>query len=392
MREGTAVERIGRYALTRRLGAGSFATVWQGRDEDLDVDVAVKVLADNWAANDDVRARFLAEARLMRRIRDHRIVRVYDIGTLPDGRPYFVMDLATGGSLEDLRRRRTSPTLALHLSAEAARCLHVLHEHGVVHRDVTPGNLLLDGDPLAGGHVVLADLGVAKELVVGHGSTMTAGTPAHMALEQATGHGTLDRRADVYSLASVCSTLLTGEPPYPVRTLADLLSRDPHAVPPPVAASVGAPPELDHLLAAALSPVPGRRPPTAAVLADELDGILARMGGVRAAPPGEAPDDATVLRPSGPGWSVPPPGSAPPQPRHPGSVPLYTPSSIPPGQPAPGPGQPQPLPWTVPTRLAPPRTAPAPVPRRSPAFALFVTVVSLLTFVLALSLTVITLG
>lgn len=379
------MERIGRYALTRRLGAGSFATVWQGRDAELDVDVAVKVLADNWASNDDVRARFLAEARLMRRIRDHRIVRVYDIGTLPDGRPYFVMDLATGGSLEDLRRRRVGPTLALHLSAEAARCLHVLHEHDVIHRDVTPGNLLLDGDPLAGGHVVLADLGVAKEMVVGKGSTMTAGTPAHMALEQATGRGTLDRRADVYSLASVCFTLLTGEPPYPVRTLADLLSRDPHAVPPPVAASIAAPPELDHLLAAALSPVPGRRPPTAAVLADELDGIVARMGGVRLAPPEPAPSDATVLRPSGPGWSVPSPSSAPPQPQRPGSVPLYTPTSIPPRQPGPA-YRPQTL--TTPTVPTPPPAR----PRRSPAFALFVTVVSLLTFVLVMSITVITLS
>ncbi|SDD99843.1 serine/threonine-protein kinase [Auraticoccus monumenti] len=384
------MERIGRYGLTRRLGAGSFATVWQGRDEELDVDVAVKVLADNWSANDDVRGRFLAEARLMRRIRDHRIVRVYDIGTLPDGRPYFVMDLATGGSLEDLRRRRVGPTLALHLSSEAARCLHVLHEHDVIHRDVTPGNLLLDGDPLAGGHVVLADLGVAKEMVVDKGSTMTAGTPAHMALEQATGHGILDRRADVYSLASVCFTLITGEPPYPVRTLADLLSRDPHAAPPPVAASIGAPPELDHLLAAALSPVPGRRPPTAAVLADELDGIVARMGGVRLAPPQPAPDDATVLRPSGPGWSVPSPGSAPPQPQRPGAVPLYTPTSIPPRQPAPGPAYRQSTPPTLTTPTVP--TPPAPRPRRSPAFALFVTVVSLLTFVLALSVTVIALG
>ena len=83
---------IGRYRLVRRIGAGSFATVWLGHDDDLDVPVAVKVLADNWASNNDVRNRFLWEARIMRRIHDRRLVPVYDIGTLDDGRPYFVMD------------------------------------------------------------------------------------------------------------------------------------------------------------------------------------------------------------------------------------------------------------------------------------------------------------
>ncbi|MVA76737.1 protein kinase [Auraticoccus sp. F435] len=383
------MDRIGRYVLSRRLGAGSFATVWQGRDEELDVDVAVKVLADNWAANEDVRARFLSEARLMRRIRDPRIVRVYDIGTLPDGRPYFVMDYAAGGSLEDVRRRRVAPTLALHLAAEAARCLHVLHEHDVIHRDVTPGNLLLDGDPLTGGHVLLADLGVAKEMVAEMASTMTAGTPAHMALEQATGNGALDRRADVYSLASVCFTLLTGEPPFPVRTLADLMARDPHAAPPPVAASVGAPPELDHLLAAALSPVPGRRPPTAQVLADELDALVARMGGVqRTTRPPVARDDATVLRPSGPGWSL-PPTTTRPQPA--ATAPFYPPTPLPAGSPGSVPPHHPGTPATLPPRPQPHPVGFAPVPaapRRSWGFPTFVAVVSVLAFVLALSVTV----
>lgn len=97
-----AMDSIGRYRLIRRIGAGSFATVWLGHDDDLDVPVAVKVLADNWASNSDVRSRFLAEARIMRRIHDRRLVQVYDIGTLDDGRPYFVMDYVDGGSLNDL--------------------------------------------------------------------------------------------------------------------------------------------------------------------------------------------------------------------------------------------------------------------------------------------------
>lgn len=293
------MDSIGRYRLTRRLGSGSFATVWLGHDDDLDVPVAVKVLADNWASNDDVRNRFLAEARLMRQIRDDRIVRVYDIGTLDDQRPYFVMDYADAGSLEELRKQRIDSRRALQLCAEAGRALHVLHTHDVIHRDVTPGNILLSTRKDGGVHVLLADLGVAKSMIDEVGQTMTAGTPAYMALEQATGVGVLDHRADVYSLAAVTYAMLTGRPPFPVRTLAELLARDPNELPAPVAAHVGAPPALDALLAAALSPQPGRRPPSATVFASALDEIATQMTGTSmtgAAVP--ARTDATVLRPS----------------------------------------------------------------------------------------------
>jgi serine/threonine protein kinase len=276
-------QMIGRYRLTRRLGSGSFATVWQGHDDDLDVPVAVKVLADNWADNADVRNRFLSEARIMRRIRDPRIVRVYDIGTLDDpngsetDRPYFVMDYADGGSLESLRKRGLPPVQALRLCAEASRALHVLHQHDVVHRDVTPGNILLNRANSGEMQVLIADLGVAKSMVGESGATMTAGTPAYMAIEQATGIGQFDHRADVYSLTAVTYAMLTGRPPFPVRTLADLLGRDVNAEPAPIAAQLGAPASLDGLILSGLSPQPGRRPPTATVLADALDQIANEM-------------------------------------------------------------------------------------------------------------------
>jgi serine/threonine protein kinase len=128
-----AMDSIGRYRLIRRLGAGSFATVWLGHDDDLDVPVAVKVLADNWASNSDVRNRFLAEARIMRRIPDRRLVQVYDIGTLDDGRPYFVMDYVDGGSLNDLRQQGINPVRALRLCADACRALDVLHSNDIIH-------------------------------------------------------------------------------------------------------------------------------------------------------------------------------------------------------------------------------------------------------------------
>ncbi|HVD20193.1 MAG TPA: serine/threonine-protein kinase, partial [Propionibacteriaceae bacterium] len=191
------MESIGRYRLVRRIGAGSFATVWLGHDDDLDVPVAVKVLADNWAANSDVRNRFLAEARIMRRIHDRRLVQVHDIGSLEDGRPYFVMDYIDGGSLNELRQHGIEPVRALRLCAEACRALDVLHANDIIHRDVTPGNLLLSTTTNGDAQVLIADLGVAKSMVDAVGATMTAGTPSYMAPEQAMGVTPLDKRVDI---------------------------------------------------------------------------------------------------------------------------------------------------------------------------------------------------
>ena len=271
------MDSIGRYRLVRRLGAGSFATVWLGHDDDLDVPVAVKVLADNWASNDDVRNRFLAEARIMRRIHDRRLVQVHDIGTLDDGRPYFVMDYIDGGSMNDLRRQGIHPVRALQLCAEACRALEVLHAHDIIHRDVTPGNLLLSRT--ANGHtqVLIADLGVAKSMLDAVGATMTAGTPSYMAPEQAMGITQLDRRVDIYSLAAVTYAMLTGHPPFLVRSIADILARDPSQPPEPIAERLGAPTTLDGVMISGLAADRSLRPPTALLLAEGLDTIANQM-------------------------------------------------------------------------------------------------------------------
>ena len=268
---------IGRYRITGRVGAGSFATVFRGLDTTLEVPVAVKVLADNWSTNDDVRARFLAEAKLLRRLSDERIVRVYDIGTTERGQPYFVMDLADGGSLENLRKQLVAPGLALRLCAEAARALDVLHRNQLVHRDVTPGNVLLANTP-GGVRVMMADLGVAKSLLDEVRDTMTAGTPAYMAPEQARSTQ-LDQRSDLYSMGAVTHALLTGRPPFPVKSLQELLNRNPGIGPAPIAAQIGAPPMLDEVLAATLSPDPNRRPQTALQLAAALDRLAETLPG-----------------------------------------------------------------------------------------------------------------
>lgn len=266
----TTPAQIGRYQLIRRIGAGAFATVWLGHDPEFDVAVAIKVLADNWAADPGIRERFLSEARFLRRIRDRRVVHVYDIGTLDDGRPYFVMDYLDGGSLEDLRKARVAPAEALRLCAEAARGLDVLHRHHLVHRDVTPGNLLLSTRPDGSRMVVVADLGVARSVVDSSSGSMIVGTPSYMAPEQA-GSGAVDHRADGYALCAVAYALLTGYPPFRVERVTDLLTRPLTAEPAPIAAQVGAPAALDGLFRSGLATDPHRRPPTAAILADAFD-------------------------------------------------------------------------------------------------------------------------
>ena len=277
------MEMIDRYRITGRIGSGSFATVYQGHDDTLDVAVAIKVLAENWSTNDDVRGRFLAEARLLRRLSDERIVRVYDIGTTDRGQPYYVMDIANGGSLDQLRKRRVQPGLALRLCAEATRALEVLHKHQLVHRDITPGNVLLNNTK-SGVKVLLADLGVAKSLLDEDRDTMTAGTPAYMALEQAKSTQ-LDQRSDLYSMGCVAYALLTGHPPFPIKTLQDLLSRNSAIGPVPIAEQIGAPTSLDTFFASVLSPDPNRRPQTAAQLAKAFDHFAAQLpGGVLYSP------------------------------------------------------------------------------------------------------------
>ncbi|MFC8506344.1 serine/threonine-protein kinase [Streptomyces sp. NPDC057411] len=263
------MRKLGRYLLLERLGAGSFATVWKAYDPELDTEVAVKVLADNWAANADVRERFLAEARLLRRIASPRVVRVHDVGVQED-RPYFVMDYVRGGTLEDLVGR-CEPQEALRLAAEAGYAVQVLHEAGVVHRDVKPSNLLLADGP-APAAVLVADLGSAKQLADASGLTVTTGTPAYMAPEQAFQTGGFDGRADVYALAVVAYELLTGKKPFgPGGRATALMTEQPTASTlPALPAEAQLPPNVALLLRAAMSVEPADRPPTARAFADAL--------------------------------------------------------------------------------------------------------------------------
>jgi hypothetical protein len=220
---------IGRYRVRERLGSGAFATVWLATDEALDSLVAVKVLAENWAHHVDVRTRFTQEAQIMRRADSDRLVRVFDVGELPDGRPYLVMTYADGGTLADLLAAGPLPVdVAVRMAADIARGVAVLHAAGAIHRDLKPSNILLrtaapealHKTPYETEHpqVLVADLGLAKAIAHASGFTVVAGSPGYMAPEQTVPGGGIDVRADVYAIGALAFHMLTGGPPRNGRT------------------------------------------------------------------------------------------------------------------------------------------------------------------------------
>lgn len=204
---------IERYRVDRRIGSGGFATVWLARDDLLDSDVAVKVLADNWTDRLDVRSRFTEEARILRRADSDHVVRVHDVGELADGRPYFVMTYADLGTLEDRLLHGPIPVGdALRFARGVARGLAVLHGLHVVHRDVKPSNVLFAtrrDEP--GERILIADLGLARAVAHASGFTLAAGTPGYMAPEQGVVGGSVDQRADVYGLGALLVHMLCGK-------------------------------------------------------------------------------------------------------------------------------------------------------------------------------------
>ncbi|MFF1810190.1 serine/threonine-protein kinase [Streptomyces sp. NPDC058251] len=266
-----SLERIGRYRLDRRLGAGGFGVVWLAHDDVLEATVAVKVLSENWVDHLDIRERFLSEARLLRRADSNRVVQVYDIGELPDGRPYFVMEYADGGTLADRIEAGPLPVVeALRLTALAARGAAALHEAGIVHRDIKPSNVLLRTSSGGSDRLLLADLGLAKSLAQASGLTMAAGSAGYTPPEQAAPGSGIDARADVYSLGALGYHLVTGTVPGP-----------PGKVVRPDRLRTDLAPDVQRALLRAMEPDRERRWPTAGGFAAELE----RLAGLGATAP-----------------------------------------------------------------------------------------------------------
>jgi serine/threonine-protein kinase len=290
-----------RYALERELGRGGMATVWLARDLRHDRPVALKLLLLHLAAALGPE-RFQREIRLAARLQHPHILTVLDSGET-DGRLWFTMPYVEGESLRDrLRRERQLPLdAALRIAVEAARGLAYAHQHGVIHRDVKPENILLTRD----GSTLVADFGIARALGGEEGLTetgMAVGTPSYMSPEQAAGDKSLDARTDQFSLAAVLYEMLAGEPPWTGAT-AQAIAAKRLSEPAPSVRTVrpNLPAELDEAIRRALAPVAADRFDSLEQFAQALTMVDGRTGGQAdrsAAPTIGASSAGTVGRPA----------------------------------------------------------------------------------------------
>jgi WD40 repeat protein len=239
------------------------AVVYRARDERLRRWVALKVIAPEFSSDDEFRRRFVAESLAAARVDDPHVIPVYEAGQA-DEVLFIAMRLVNGADLWGVLRREgaLSPGRALELLSPVASALDAAHAVGLVHRDVKPGNILVDEQRGRPDHVYLADFGVSKGAVAGitlTGSGTTVGTPGYSAPEQVQGHD-VDGRADQYALACVAYELLTERAPYerdqPLAVLLAHLSAQPPSL---AARRPGMPAAADRVIARALAKQPEQR-------------------------------------------------------------------------------------------------------------------------------------
>ena len=265
------------YTIEGEIGRGGMGVVYQARDERLKRQVAIKVLPPELAFREEIRIRFLREAETAARLSHPHIVPIHSVGEGPDGLVYFVMAYVDGESLAArLKRRGRLPAEeARRVMIETADALGAAHAVGIIHRDVKPDNILLEGSR---GRVVVTDFGIAKALSSTTGSaTLTAtgvaiGTPHYMSPEQAAGDREIDGRSDLYSLGVVSYQTLTGELPFSAPTVPGILMKHiTEQAPRVVAKRPDCPPDLESCVMRCLEKDPEDRWPTADALRRSLE-------------------------------------------------------------------------------------------------------------------------
>jgi len=269
----------GRYRIERELGAGGMATVYLARDLKHDRLVALKVLKPDLAASLG-HERFLKEITTTANLRHPHILPLYDSGE-SDGFVYYVMPFVDGETLRQRIEREGQLPLAdaRRIAREVADALSYAHARGVVHRDVKPENILLEGE-----HAIVADFGIARAATAAGTAGATSltqtgtaiGTPAYMSPEQAAGEQNLDGRSDLYALGCVTYEMLTGHPPFAGPTAASIVHQHLAAAPRSVTELRPAvPASFDRALERALAKNPSDRFDTPAAFAAALDAQLA---------------------------------------------------------------------------------------------------------------------
>jgi WD40 repeat protein len=272
---GTPARSFGDYEVLGELGRGGMGVVYQARQLSLNRLVAVKMIRAGQLATPSELRWFRLEARAAARLDHPHIVPIYEVGE-QDGRHYFSMKLIEGNSLEKgLPHFARNHRDAARLLARVARAIHHAHERDILHRDLKPGNILLD----AGGEPHVTDFGLARHPEAGSSLTASGviiGTAGYMSPEQAAGHNRqLSAATDVYSLGAILYQMLTGRPPFQapttLETILQVLEREPQR---PCAFNPAIDRDLETICLTCLDKRPHRRYPSAQALAEDLEAWL----------------------------------------------------------------------------------------------------------------------
>lgn len=272
-----AGQHVAGHELVRVLAAGGMGEVYLARHLGLDMLRAIKVIHNNLREQDDAQARFAREAQVLARLSHNSIVQIIDFGALPNGWPYLAMEYIDGPNLDQVIDASGPMTLprALGVLEQIASALHYAHKQNVVHRDLKPGNVLLRNGDLR--QVKVIDFGLAYTQREGQMRLtiegQMVGSPLYMAPEQ--GEGSLDVTAavDVYALACVAYSLISGKPPFHGMSLLQLIGAHGSDIPARLSSRCSELPRfLDDLLFACLEKTAAARPQI-----DEIAGHLARL-------------------------------------------------------------------------------------------------------------------
>jgi eukaryotic-like serine/threonine-protein kinase len=283
----------GRYRLDRVIASGGMGAVWRAEDERLDRTVAIKVLHAGLDGSQRPRDRFEREAKTLASLKGPGCVEIYDFGEEPDGDRtvvFLVMELVDGVSLAELlhREERLDPERTMRIVAEAAEALATAHRRGIVHRDIKPGNILIDAD----GRVKVVDFGIS---LFANRSRLTPsdqvlGTAPYVSPEQLRNKG-VTGQSDLYSLGAVAYECLTGTPPFDAADPAAVIHDHLYSEPPALPADV--PVEVAGVVSRSLSKSPEERWESGDVLAAAARAATTGQHPV-ATPPAGTPMEATT--------------------------------------------------------------------------------------------------
>jgi len=267
---------IGGYRIEARIGRGGMGSVYRAEQRSLGRTVALKVLAPELARDPEFVALFLREARAAAALAHPHIVKVYEAGSA-GATHFFSMELVRGGTVEEmLAHRGALPAAeALRIAREACDGLVYAESKKLVHRDIKPGNLLLE----PGGAVKICDLGIAGRIDIEEEEPFRGGgSPHYIAPEQALGRP-VDSRADIYSLGVSLYTMLAGHTPFTGTSSREIAGKHVAEPPPPLAAQgADIPPGVCELVAWMMAKAPADRPASAAIVRERLDELLRGLG------------------------------------------------------------------------------------------------------------------